>query len=199
MAIGIIILAAGASRRMGQPKQLLKMTKQHTFVEHAILAAKGTICEQIVVVVGANAEAIQKVVALQQVPTVVNKNWQAGMGTSLQTGLQFLLEQTPDIAAVIISVCDQPYLSTTVFNQLIDKYQTTNAPIVAANYGKKMGVPALLDRQFFPELLALQADEGARRIIQNNLSILATVEFAAGAIDLDTKAAYDAWRQRMSK
>ena len=189
--IGIIILAAGASRRMGQPKQLLKMTQQHTFVEHAIIAAKGTTCEQIVVVLGANAAAIQKIVASHQTSTIVNENWQAGMGTSLQKGLTFLLEQTPDLAAVIISVCDQPYLSATIFNQLIEQYRSSDAPIVSANYGQKMGVPALLDQQFFPELLALQADEGARRIIQNNLSLVATVEFAAGGIDLDTKEAYN--------
>ena len=115
------------------------------------------------------------------------------MGTSLRTGLQFLLQQTPDLEVVIISVCDQPYLKPAIFEQLISKYIATSFPIISADYGNKLGVPALLDQQFFSQLLHLEADEGARKIIRTNPSLVETISFPKGAIDIDTPAAYQAY------
>ena len=190
--IGIILLAAGASRRMGQAKQLLKINATQTLIEHTISVAQAIPAIELVVVLGANADAIQKKVP-KEIPVSINKNWAQGMGTSLQTGLQFLLQQTPNLNAVIISVCDQPYLKPVIFEQLISKYTNTSFPIISADYGKKIGVPALIDQQFFLQLLALKADEGARKIIRANPSLVGTIPFPKGAIDIDTPATYQAY------
>ena len=193
--IATLFLAAGASRRMGQSKQLLKIKDNQTLIEHSILAAKKSASQHITVVLGANALRIQKVLSRQitGINMVINKNWEKGMGSTLSVGLQHLLEQAPNLDAIIISVSDQPYLSTTIFDQLIEQYTLTQKPIICADYGHKLGVPALLDKQFFPKLLALQADEGARGIIRSNRTLVASIPFPKGAIDLDTPQAYQAY------
>jgi len=115
------------------------------------------------------------------------------MGSTLSVGLEYLLEQQPKLDAIIISVSDQPYLSSIIFNQLIEQYINTQQPIICSDYGDRLGVPALLDQQFFPQLLSLQADEGARGIIRSNRTLVTSVPFPKGAIDLDTPQAYKAY------
>jgi len=191
--IAILLLAAGASRRMGQPKQLLKINEEQTLLEHTLAAAQATPCQQIMVVLGANAVAIQKKIKPTNIDIVYNPFWEEGMGTTLRMGLKKLLEQNSSLSAVIISVCDQPYLTSDIFIQLFTKYRDTQAPIVVSNYGKQMGVPALLDKQFFPQLLALTGDIGARSIIKQHPELVETINFPKGAIDLDTPEAYQAF------
>lgn len=188
---------------MGQSKQLLKIKDNQTLIEHSILAAKNAASEQITVVLGANALRIQKVLSrkVKGINIVINKHWEKGMGSTLSVGLAYLLEQAPNLDAIIISVSDQPYLSTTIFNQLIEQYTLTQKPIICSDYGHRLGVPALLDKRFFPELLALRADEGARGIIRSNRTLVASIPFPKGAIDLDTPQAYQAYLedQELSK
>ena len=85
--IAILLLAAGASRRMGQPKQLLKINKDQTLLEHTVAIAQATPCQQILVVLGANATAIQTAISTN-INIVYNPLWEEGMGTSLRIGLQ---------------------------------------------------------------------------------------------------------------
>lgn len=183
---------------MGQSKQLLKIKNNQTLIERSVLAAKTSASQHITVVLGANALRIQKVLSKQAlaINTVINKGWEKGMGSTLSVGLEYLLEQKLKLDAVIVSVSDQPYLSNTIFDQLIEQYIQTQKPIICSNYGNRLGVPALLDKQFFPQLLALQADEGARRIIRSNRTLVATVPFPNGAIDLDTPQAYQAYLKK---
>ncbi len=193
--IATLFLAAGASRRMGQSKQLLKIKDNQILIEQSILAATTSASQHITVVLGANALRIQKVLSKKSldIDIIINKQWEKGMGSTLSVGLEYLLEQQPNLDAAIISVSDQPYLSNTIFNQLIEQYTNTQKPIICSDYGHRLGVPALLDKQFFPQLLSLQADEGARGIIRSNRTLVATVPFPKGAIDLDTPQAYQAY------
>ncbi len=197
--IAILLLAAGASRRMGQPKQLLKINEQQTLLEHTIHAAQATPCQQITVVLGANATAIQTAIHTTNISVVYNPLWEEGMGTSLRIGLKNLLDQNNSLAAVIISVCDQPYLTADIFLNLLTQYQDTKSPIVVADYGQQRGVPALLDKEFFSQLLRLQGDTGARSIIKQHQALVTTIDFPKGAIDLDTPEAYQAYLTRSKK
>ncbi|MFK7982592.1 MAG: NTP transferase domain-containing protein [Saprospiraceae bacterium] len=194
--LGIIILAAGASRRMGTPKQLLKIGHQ-TLIERAISIAQALDNQQTVVVLGANAEKISPYIPPQEkVNVIINENWQQGMGTTLKAGMEFFLKQSENFTAVIVMVCDQPYLTTKKLQQLIIKYQETKAAIIATKYNRIKGVPALFDKRIFPKLIALNKDEGARKIIKNYDGVVATVDFPKGIIDLDTPTAYQAFLEK---
>jgi molybdenum cofactor cytidylyltransferase len=186
--IGVMILAAGQSSRLGQPKQLLEF-RGRALLRHVIEVAIAADCGEIVVVLGAAIAACQSQIPLD-IPTVENPNWQTGMAGSIGVGLNFLLLQHPNLQAVLITVCDQPFISAALFNQLITHYQTHSSCIVASQYGDVVGVPALFDRNLFPDLLNLSGDMGARKIIQRHQEKCQIVAFPQGEIDVDTMADY---------
>jgi len=195
-SIGIIILAAGASRRMGSPKQLLKIDNQ-TLIERAIAITQALDKKQTVVVLGANAEKITPFISAQpSVDYIINEHWEQGMGTTLKVGLEFLLNTEMDFSAVIVMVCDQPYLSTKKLQELIDRYHETKAAIVATTYNSIIGVPALFSKALFDKLISLDKDEGARKIIKRYKGKIEVIDFPNGIYDLDTPQAYQAYLDR---
>jgi molybdenum cofactor cytidylyltransferase len=186
--IGIIILAAGGSRRLGQPKQFLEFQGK-TLLEHTVDCAIASQADVTVVVSGAVKYQNPRCSVLH------NPNWRVGMSTSLCCGLDYLRATYPNLAAVIMSVCDQPLIATDVFDRLISQYKAHHPPIVAASYGDVLGVPALFDRRLFPELQQLQGDAGARKIIQKHLTNCQQVAFSQGYLDVDTDADLQRLRQ----
>ena len=114
-----------------------------------------------------------------------NHNWQTGMSSSIRAGLQTLLS-TDDLNAVVIMLCDQPFVNADILNDLVTTQRLTGKSIVASIYGTTRGVPALFSRNFFDELMSLAADEGARRTIASHPRDVATIIFPRGAIDIDT-------------
>ena len=187
--IGIIILAAGASNRLGKPKQLLQFEGE-TLLKRAVRTALASRCRSVIVVLGAQAENPKREIAEFDVEIVENPNWENGMGTSIQIGLKSLLMIHPDVSGVILTVCDQPFVSANLISQIVESFQTTNAPIVACSYEDTIGVPALFSRQFFPEFMALKADNGAKKIIFEHREKVIEIPFEAGAIDIDTEQDY---------
>ncbi len=188
--IGIIILAAGASRRMGTPKQLLKIDNQ-TLIERAIDLTQALDNQQTVVVLGANAEKISPYITQQAtVEVIINENWEQGMGTTLKKGVEFFLAKPITYDAIIIMVCDQPYLTTKKLRELIAAYRDNNVAIIATIYNNIKGVPALFANSLFGKLKTLNKDEGARKIIKNYKGEIITIDFPEGIFDLDTPATY---------
>ena len=88
---------------------------------------------------------------------------------------------------VIIAVCDQPFVSSALFNQLYQKQVEGVEHIVASAYADTIGTPALFTQKYFDTLLGLSGDEGAKKILKDNLHDVATVDFPQGAIDIDTQ------------
>lgn len=194
--IGIIILAAGASRRMGSPKQLLKIDNQ-TLIERTIAITQALEHQRTVVVLGANAERITPFISPHSsLDYIFNENWEKGMGITLKAGLKFLLDIEKDLSAIIVMVCDQPYLSTKKLQELIDRFHETNAAIVATTYNNIKGVPALFSKALFDKLIALDKDEGARKIIKGYKGKIELIDFPKGIYDLDTPNAYQAYLDR---
>jgi molybdenum cofactor cytidylyltransferase len=147
-------------------------------------------------VLGSNAELIDKVVKTKTDYTVYNTEWEEGMASSIRYGLRYLLSINPSAEAVIFMVCDQPYVTAALLNDLINTYLTTGKIIVASSYQNTIGNPALFHKTIFPQLLQLQGDTGARMIMQQNLNDVARVEFAKGNIDIDTMEEYEALSQK---
>ncbi len=191
---GIILLAGGASTRLGQPKQSLQYHGK-TLLEHSADEAINAKADAVVVVLGKNAELFKDAINKEDVRVVINNDWGEGMASSVRLGLDAILKSKPYIDAVIFMVCDQPHISSLVLNELITTQQKTTKQIVTCDYGGSIGPPALFHKKYFRELMELKGDIGARNIIQQNMNDVATILFPDGKIDIDTKEDYEALKK----
>ena len=188
--IGVVILAAGASTRMGRPKQLL-IHRGRTLLRSAVEAALTSVCRPVVVVIGAHAELVMS--ELETLPVLVaeNQGWEEGMSSSIKLGLETLVANRVDIEGVVVMLCDQPFVSANVVDGLIDARRKTGKMIVASAYRETLGVPAFFSRHLFAEIAYLKGNEGARQVIANHPGDVTTVSFAEGAVDVDTPRDYE--------
>ena len=188
---GVVILAAGASTRMGSaatPKQLL-VYKGQTLIRRAAETALASVCRPVVVVLGANAVGVG---AELDLPVIVcrNREWETGMASSLHAGLEAVLAADADVDAVVVLLCDQPFVTAELIDTLIERRRETGKTIVATEYSDARGVPALFARELFAELRGLSGHEGARQIIRKHADDTVGVPFAGAAIDIDTRDDY---------
>lgn len=189
MDIGIIVLAAGSSSRMGRSKQLLEIDGQPLLcrcVNHAL----ATNSQHVVVVLGANENPHREIIEKLPVKIVSNFYWKTGMGGSIKTGLNYLIQSGAGLDAVILMVCDQPALKTDHLLKLIEKYSEKKKNIIASAYADSVGVPVLFGRSFFSNLLLLGDEQGAKKIIQQFPDQVETIAFPEGSLDLDTEEDY---------
>jgi molybdenum cofactor cytidylyltransferase len=185
-SIGIIILAAGSSQRLGLLKQLVEVEGK-TLIRRAVETAMASPCETVLVVLGSNSDAIASEVTDLEVQTVFNNEWEEGISSSIRAGLLKLLELEPNIDAAVFMLSDQPFVDETTITALISSFRSTRKPIVASAYGGVVGVPALFAREVFDELMALKGDAGARVVIRQSVAErIATVDAPEAAFDLDT-------------
>lgn len=185
-AITIAILAAGSSSRLGHPKQLIPWQGE-PMLRLMIHRAQQTTSDNIVVVLGAHAELIIPTLAGESVHVIINPQWTTGIGSSIRQAINFIRQHLKHTQAVILMVCDQPFVSSFHLQQLIDCYLKHGAGIVASAYAGTAGVPALFDKTLFDKLLHLPPDEGAGKIIRSTTGLL-TVPFPEGQYDIDTAA-----------
>jgi molybdenum cofactor cytidylyltransferase len=189
--IGIIILAAGNSSRLGHPKQLLEY-KNSTLLKNTIAEASFIQNSNIIVVTGAYNELIEKeLLEFPKIKIAFNPDWQAGMSSSIVKGLSELLVLYPDSESCIFAVCDQPYVTSLVFYNLINRYKETEKGIVASAYAETLGTPVLFHKKYFNALLELKGQEGAKKIINAFLNDTVSVSFEKGDIDIDTEEDYN--------
>jgi molybdenum cofactor cytidylyltransferase len=184
--ISIIILAAGASKRLGIPKQLLPY-KGTTLLRHIVQIATASKAENVFVVVGSQADDMKSQFFKTSVTPIYNADWNEGMGSSIRRGVQSV---PPHTEAVVILVCDQPQVTTNLLDTIIDAYVRTKKPVIACRYGETVGVPALFDRSLFAELEQLRGDRGAKSIIDLHASERMVIDFPEGVIDIDTDEDY---------
>jgi len=183
--VGAVILAAGASSRMGRPKQLLQVGDT-SLLRRAALSALKAKCAPVVVVTGANAELMRLELEVLKVEESVNDDWESGMASSIRTGIEALCSCAPDLDAAVLMLCDQPYATAGVIAGLIDAFEATHKPVVASTYGDSFGVPAFFDRTLFAELIGLEGQAGAKEIIKRHALEAHFHAFPGGAMDVDT-------------
>jgi molybdenum cofactor cytidylyltransferase len=184
---GIIVLAGGSSARMGQPKQTL-IFKNQTLLQRIVKEAASINSGPVILVLGANAHFFQR--GFENAFTVVNENWQNGMGSSIFCGLKKLLELSPSVEGAIITVCDQPYVNDSLLQKLVDTHQQDGKPIVACFYADTIGTPVLFHHTLFSDLLQISDDKGAKQIVNKDRQRVALVDFPQGSIDVDTEEDY---------
>jgi len=177
-----VILAAGESRRLGRPKQLLPLGEK-TMLEHIVEVALSSPLQEVVVVLGHRAEEIQPL--LEGVKVVVNEEWPQGLSASLRVGLEAL---SPQFEACLFFLADQPKVTPQLVESLITRHRRTLAPIVAPRFRGQRGNPVLFARSLFPELLSLQGEEGGRSLIEKYRPLVEWVEVDSEDyfLDIDT-------------
>ena len=193
--IPILILAAGASKRMGERVKQLLPWKNTTLIENALTQARESHDEEVFVILGANEEFIKKQTQLPDQSCVYNENWSNGMGSSIVAGLQHLLSLSKEYDGVLVMLSDQPLIDTEYLNKIIDTWGKTSATITATGYENGLGVPALFDKCHFPELLKLTKDYGARHII--NDSNIKIINPQGKEMDIDTWQDYQVLVKRI--
>lgn len=188
METGILILAAGNSSRLGEPKQLLKFngkTLLRNVVEEAI-----KVSDSVNVVTGSSHSQISKEIENIEVKIIENVKWNEGMGSSIKMGITQLVNEFPEVQNIIVSVCDQPFIEASVFSNLIQMQKDSQKGIVAAKYSETLGTPVLFTKKYFAELLKLSGQEGAKKMLQKFKNDIAEINFEKGAIDIDTQTDY---------
>ncbi|MET0466664.1 MAG: XdhC family protein [Chitinophagaceae bacterium] len=186
---GILILAAGISKRLGVPKQQL-VYQGDTLLGNAVKAAMEIDTgATVVVTTPSDTDTLSQLKALN-VEIVINGESSEGMSSSIRAGVRHLQNEYPSIQQILIMLCDQPYVDTAHLRQLIHQQQSSGAPITASLYAGRKGVPAIFHSSIFDELLSLTGDTGAKHLIEQSDEKVAIVPFPKGAIDIDTVAMY---------
>lgn len=182
-----IILAAGASSRMGSPKQLLEW-RNRPLLEHAVANACAVLNERVIVVLGAHAESIQTTIDLGGVSPIVNSDWQEGMASSIRAGVQALPESA---GAVLILLCDQPLINAAHMQNLLNNWQNAPTRIVVSQYHHSVGVAALFPADFFEHLMSLRDDRGAKPVLMRFENSLLKIPLPEAELDIDSAGDFD--------
>lgn len=182
--IGILLLAAGSSQRMGSPKQLLDY-KGQTLIEHTLQVMLKHGVASCTVVLGANAKRIQTQCDLAAADYIVNPTWEMGMGNSIAFGMRYLITNQPKLGHIMIALVDQPHILTEDYAKLIEASHIEPEKIIASYYDDHAGAPMVFPSSYFKRLAALDGDEGARRIVRNELKNVVKIAMPQAALDWD--------------
>jgi len=185
MSLSAIVLAAGGSRRLGQPKQLLLFNGE-TLIARALRLASEEGVAPVIAVLGAHHEVIASSLGASSAIIVVNEVWQRGIATSIVAGVRTLAQHAPESQGVLLLGCDQPRLSAKHIRELARTFGERNGKVIVASaYAGILGIPAIFPRAAFPALLALRGDRGARALIENSPCPVVSVQFEGGELDID--------------
>jgi CTP:molybdopterin cytidylyltransferase MocA len=174
--IAAVVLAAGASTRLGEPKQLAKLAGE-TLLERAVRTAREAGCSPIVVVLGSAYAEILARSRLGDAVSVINDEWREGMASSIRLGVRMLGLVAKDVEGVLLMTCDQPAVTAQHLGLVM-----TRQAVTASRYSGRNGVPAYFPKKYFSELTALAGDVGARKL----LAQARAVDLALGELDVDT-------------
>lgn len=193
--IAAVVLAAGRSRRLGRPKQLVEVGGE-PLVRRAARAAAGAGLTPVVVAVSPGADAVIAALEGLGVEPVEVQGGEEGMSASVKAGVARALALSPGAAAVVLVACDQPRVDAEQLRRLVAARARSGLPIAASEYAGVRGVPALLGREILGEVAALGGDAGAREIIRRDPARVTPVPFPGGELDVDAEGDLQAWHGR---
>lgn len=192
--IPIIILAAGASSRMGVIKQLLNWGEE-SLLSHAIKTTLELSNNDVIVVLGANSDIIKIEIEHYPVSIIYNEKWQQGLGNSIACGINYIMEFHKNADGALIVLADQPLIDADYLNELIQNFSPSKIQIIATSYSKgTYGVPVLFDKSYFDDLMQLHDDFGAKQLLRKNESHVKVLIPPNKNVDLDTKEDYEFYK-----
>lgn len=189
-----LVLAAGSSRRMGSPKQLLPMADGKPLLEVVVGHANQSKLDQVVVVLGAAADDIRPHVDLGRATVLFNPDHASGMASSLRAGLSSLGD---DVDRVVVMLGDQPDVDSSRLNELLELQQSSGLPAAALSFNGLLHPPVVLERELWGDLMALEGDVGCRAVIRAKPELVAKLPVAGDLkhpVDVDTPADYERFR-----
>jgi molybdenum cofactor cytidylyltransferase len=185
MSIAAIILAAGASRRLGQPKQLVACAGE-SLLERALRLAREAGASPVLVVLGANFAPICASIPFNEAIPVFNEKWEQGISSSIHAGLNEADVRAPEATGALIMACDQPRLSADHLRGLLRLFSDQpERTIVASSYAGTNGIPAVFPRSVYGKLHSLHGDKGARALLAKPPCRLIVIPFEGGEVDID--------------
>ena len=184
----ILILAAGESKRMGEPKQLLPYNNS-TLLLHSIEQANNIKYSDVFIVIGAHFADVFKSIRGQKATILKNNNWEDGMGSSLSKGIE-LIKKKNSYDRVLVTLADTPLVNTEHYEELISLSDATGKRIILTNYDEVSGVPAIFDKSLFNELSLLSDNEGAKPVVKKYKKEVLKMDSKIPFFDIDTKEAY---------
>jgi molybdenum cofactor cytidylyltransferase len=193
--IPVLLLAAGGSSRMGQPKQLLAWGNE-SLIEHQIKTLIET-GNPVNVILGFNSNLIIPLIEKYKANIYINPDWESGMGSSISFGIQQIMHKYTHAKGVLICLLDQPLVTASFLKRMIDAWQPGDQQIVASrSVSGWTGVPVLFDKYYFHDLLEVENDQGAKKIIQQYEKNVILVDAGELIEDMDT---FDSYQQLLHK
>ncbi len=190
--VAAVILAAGASTRLGEPKQLIEIGGL-PLVRKAAMSALEAGALPVVVVLGAeNDQILPALEGLDNVRIALNSRWKTGMASSVTSGLSALAEDE-DVDGALLVLADQPFVDAHTLKNLIAAFGESR--IVASSYSNTVGVPAVIGREFCPELMELQGDRGAGPWLRARMAEITAIPLPVSPLDIDTRDDVELLRQ----
>ncbi|MGC1421583.1 MAG: nucleotidyltransferase family protein [Terracidiphilus sp.] len=185
MSVAAIIVAAGSSSRLGQPKQLVLIDGE-PLLHRAIRFAQEAGASPVFVVLGAHRERIESAIDFGAAAIVINADWEEGVASSIRAGVKAVQAEAPTAEGVLLLTCDQPRVSAEHLGRLIQMSYAQSAPTaIASAYGGIRGIPAIFPRQALHDLLALRGDKGARALLAHPPWPVISIPLDGGEIDID--------------
>ena len=181
-----VVLAAGEASRFGGLKQTLEYQGM-SLLRRSVIAANAVVDKRVKVVLGARAQKITREIESLDAGIVHNNDWESGMASSIKAGIESL----PDSCdAIMLILCDQALVGAEQLQQLRETWIANNSKIVAASFSGTIGAPVIIPRTFFPDILKLSGDRGAKPVIERNIDQVQVLEMPEAEFDIDTQEDY---------
>jgi molybdenum cofactor cytidylyltransferase len=184
MSVAAIIVAAGASSRLGQPKQLI-LVDGEPLLQRAVRCAREAGATPVFVVLGAHRDAIQNAIDFRFATVLLNGDWEEGLASSIRVGVK-TAETGTEAAGVLLMTCDQPRVTAEHLRKMIEEFDArAGTVLIASIYAGVRGTPAIFPRAVFADLLALRGDKGARALLAKTSLPVVEILLDGGEVDID--------------
>lgn len=196
--IAVLVLAAGKSSRMESIKQLEKIN-QKTLLDITLEKITDIFSDDIFCILGANADKVKQEIVTKNINFINNTNFEKGLSSSIVAGIHHFKENKLYFESVFIILADQPAIEISYLKSMVFLSEENKHKIIASNYGAFFGVPAIIPRKYFNDLLLIEADKGAKEFINHHKKAVLCTKLPTNLLDLDTQEDLNQYKKSIQK